>query len=94
MQGYLSLCVLTRNVLHERASVHDDCATRHDGPVTQVMDKRGEEPASGRSRPLLGGDAGTQEQHIKKDLLNIIIYIPRISAAAPQLKKSQEANVV
>ena len=59
LHGFPSLCVLTRTVLHERASVHDKRTTRHDNPVTQMTDKRGEEPASGRPRsPPLGGGCG------------------------------------
>ena len=64
MHGFSSLCVFTRTVLHERASVHDKRTTRHDNPVTQMTDKRGEEPASGRPRsPPSGGDAGAQKPH-------------------------------
>ena len=52
IHGFPSLCVFTRTVLHERASVHDKRTTGHDNPVSQNND--GQKGA--RSRLLEGPD--------------------------------------
>jgi hypothetical protein len=78
MYGFPSLCVFTRTVLHERASVHDKRTTIHDNPVTQITtDKRGEEPASGRPRPPPSG--GMRGPKSRTSTLPPILLLPRSS---------------